>query len=331
MTPKEFQEGFLAARAQVQRVMVGLDPVVDGVLAALFADGNVLLEGLPGLGKTRLVTSLAQALDLVAARIQFTPDLMPADITGTHLVVEDETKRKHFSLHKGPVFANVILADEINRATPKTQSALLEAMQERQVTLLGQTHALPQPFIVVATQNPLEMEGTYPLPEAQLDRFVVKLKLLLPSEEALLTILERTTGTARDRPEATLDAARIAAMRDTVKAVPVSPETARLAVRVLLATHPDHGSAPDAIRRFVRFGASPRGVQALVMMGKVRALVERGDARQPVLSPEDLGAVAKDCLRHRMILSFEGESENVDVDGLVDEAVASAHRSMKGR
>jgi MoxR-like ATPase len=331
MTPREFQESFHAARAQVHRVVVGLDRVVDGVLAALFADGNVLLEGLPGLGKTRLVTSLAQALDLVASRIQFTPDLMPADITGTHLVVEDERGGKHFSLHKGPIFANVILADEINRATPKTQSALLEAMQERQVTLLGNTLALPQPFIVVATQNPLEMEGTYPLPEAQLDRFISKLKLTLPSEEALLAILERTTGTVRDRPSAVLDAAKIHEMRGTVLAVPVSPETARLAVRILLCTHPEHPNTPDSVRKFVRFGASPRGVQAMVLLGKVKALLERGDARQPVLSPEDLSAVAADCLRHRVILSFEGESENVDVDALIADATDAARRSLKGR
>ncbi|HJN74422.1 MAG TPA: AAA family ATPase [Myxococcota bacterium] len=326
MTPAEFQAAFGAVREQVQRVIVGLDDVVDGVLTALFADGNVLLEGLPGLGKTRLVNALAQSLDLEAARIQFTPDLMPADVTGTHLVSTDDVGRKHFSLRRGPIFANVVLADEINRATPKTQSALLEAMQERQVTLLGETHVLPAPFIVVATQNPLEMEGTYPLPEAQLDRFLVKLHLGLPGEDALLTILDRTTGTKDPQPEAVLDGHGIQAMRRTVREVPTSPETLRLAVRILLNTHPKHG--PDAAGRYVRFGASPRGVQSMVLAGKVRALVERGGNRQPVLAPEDLAAVAPACLRHRIILNFEGEAEGVDVDELVADAVAAAKKSM---
>ncbi|MCP4810663.1 MAG: AAA domain-containing protein [Proteobacteria bacterium] len=331
MTPLEFQTGFRAARDQVQRVIVGLDDIVDGVLTALFADGNVLLEGLPGLGKTRLVNALAASLDLSATRIQFTPDLMPADVTGTHLVSTDDAGRKHFSLRRGPIFANVVLADEINRATPKTQSALLEAMQERQVTLLGETHALPRPFIVVATQNPLEMEGTYPLPEAQLDRFLMKLHLEMPGEEALLTILERTTGTGEPEPDAALDAATILAMRECVREVPAAPETLRLAVRILMATQPDNDLAPDGVRRFVRFGASPRGVQALVLAGKCRALVERGDSRQPVLSPEDLEAVAVNCLRHRVILNFEGESERIDADALVVEAVQSARASLQGR
>ena len=327
MTPGEFQAAFGAAREQVQEVIVGLDTVVDGVLTALFADGNVLLEGLPGLGKTRLVNAVAESLHLEASRIQFTPDLMPADVTGTHLVSTDDAGRKHFSLRKGPIFANVVLADEINRATPKTQSALLEAMQERQVTLLGETHQLPAPFIVVATQNPLEMEGTYPLPEAQLDRFLMKLHLELPGEEALLTILDRTTGTRAPSPEPVLDAERIQAMRRTVREVPTSPETLRLAARILLNTHPEHG--PERVRRYVRFGSSPRGVQSIVLAGKVRALIERGDARQPVLSPEDLAAVAPACLRHRVILNFEGESEGVDSDELVAEAVSAAQQSLR--
>ncbi len=331
MTPSEFQQAFVATRVQVQRVIVGLDKVVDGVLTALFADGNVLLEGLPGLGKTRLVTALADAVALKSSRIQFTPDLMPADVTGTHLVGADDSGRKHFELRRGPIFANVVLADEINRATPKTQSALLEAMQERQVTLLGETHKLPAPFIVIATQNPLEMEGTYPLPEAQLDRFLVKLHLDMPSEDALVDILGRTTGSGEDKPAPALDGPRVLAMRQVVREVPAAPETLRLAARILLSTHSDNPQAPEAVRRYVRFGGSPRGVQSMVLAGKVRALVERGQSRQPVLSPEDLEAVARDCLRHRVILNFEGESEGIDTDELVRQAVSAALASTRGR
>ena len=331
MTPSEFQAAFAAAKTQVQTVIVGMDNIVEGVLTALFADGNVLLEGLPGLGKTRLVNALADALELKSARIQFTPDLMPADVTGTHLVSTDERGQKHFSLRKGPIFANIVLADEINRATPKTQSALLEAMQERQVTLLGETQELPRPFIVVATQNPLEMEGTYPLPEAQLDRFLVKLHLSMPTEDMLVSILDRTTGTDEQKPEIALGGQTILEMRATVRSVPAAPETLRLASRILLYTHPDNPDAPESVKRYVRFGGSPRGVQAMVMAGKVRALVERGEQRMPVLSPEDLEKVAVDCLRHRVILNFEGEAEGVDADAVVKDAVAAAVKSLKGK
>lgn len=331
MTPAEFQQAFLQTRAQVQRVIVGLNHIVDGVLTALFADGNVLLEGLPGLGKTRLVLALSDSLSLETRRIQFTPDLMPADVTGTHLVASTADGRKEMVLRKGPIFANVVLADEINRATPKTQAALLEAMQERQVTLLGDTHALPAPFLVVATQNPLEMEGTYPLPEAQLDRFLVKLMLPLPQEDDLVEILSRTTGGGEAALTPVLSAERILAMRRLVRAVPASPHTLRFAARILRNTHPSNPDAPAGIQRYVRFGGSPRGVQAMVLAGKVRALVERGDARQPVLSEDDIAAVAPDCLRHRVILNFEGEAEGHSVDALVAEAVQSARDTLKVR
>jgi len=331
VTPSEFKAAFAAAKTQVQTVIVGMDDIVEGVLTTLFADGNVLLEGLPGLGKTRLVKTLADALELSSSRIQFTPDLMPADVTGTHLVSTDDRGRKHFSLRKGPIFANIVLADEINRATPKTQSALLEAMQERQVTLLGETSTLPRPFVVVATQNPLEMEGTYPLPEAQLDRFIMQLNLQMPSEEELITILNRTTGMDQTVPEKALGAARIMEMRAVVRAVPAAPETLRLGSRILLYTHPDNPSAPESVKRFVRFGGSPRGVQAMVMAGKVRALVARGDQRMPVLSPEDLAQVAVPCLRHRLILNFEGEAEGIDSDGIVRDAVSAAVKSLEGK
>ena len=331
MTPAEFQQAFLQTRAQVQRVIVGLNHIVDGVLTALFADGNVLLEGLPGLGKTRLVLALSDSLSLETRRIQFTPDLMPADVTGTHLVASMPDGRKEMVLRKGPIFANVVLADEINRATPKTQAALLEAMQERQVTLLGDTHKLPAPFLVVATQNPLEMEGTYPLPEAQLDRFLVKLMLPMPSEDDLVEILSRTTVGGETELTPVLSAERILEMRRLVRAVPASPHTLRFAARILRNTHPSNPDAPAGIGRYVRFGASPRGVQAMVLAGKVRALVERGDARQPVLSEDDIAAVAPDCLRHRVILNFEGEAEGHSVDDLVAQAVQSARDSMKVR
>jgi MoxR-like ATPase len=331
MTPSDFQKQAAAVVAEIQKVMVGLDDVITGVLTALLADGNVLLEGLPGLGKTRLVDALSKALSLESSRIQFTPDLMPADVTGTYLVVDDGSGGKRFNFHPGPIFANVVLADEINRATPKTQAALLEAMQERQVTLLGETRTLPDPFIVVATQNPIELEGTYPLPEAQLDRFLLKLHLTLPDEDDLVTIAERTTGTQNAIPNPVLGAGGIAEMRRLVRAVPVSPETARLAARIVLATHPDRSVASDSVRRYVRFGASPRGMQAMILAGKVRALLMRGDSRQPVLAPEDLLAVASNCLRHRIHLGFEGEAEGVSRDELITEAVQAARSSLKGR
>jgi MoxR-like ATPase len=331
MTPAEFQQAFVQTRAQVQRVIVGLNHIVDGVLTALFADGNVLLEGLPGLGKTRLVLALSDSLSLETRRIQFTPDLMPADVTGTHLIASRADGSKEMVLRKGPIFANVVLADEINRATPKTQAALLEAMQERQVTLLGDTHKLPAPFLVVATQNPLEMEGTYPLPEAQLDRFLVKLMLPMPNEDDLVEILSRTTIGGEAELTPVLSADRILAMRRLVRAVPASPHTLRFAARILRNTHPSNPEAPAAVGRYVRFGGSPRGVQAMVLAGKVRALVERGDARQPVLSEEDIAAVAPDCLRHRVILNFEGEAEGHSVDDLVAQAIQSARDSLKVR
>ncbi len=331
MNPTEFQKHTAAITTEIQKVMVGLDDIIQGLLTALLADGNVLLEGLPGLGKTRLVNALSTSLALDSSRIQFTPDLMPADVTGTYLVVDDNAGGKRFNFHPGPVFANVVLADEINRATPKTQAALLEAMQERQVTLLGETRALPEPFLVVATQNPIELEGTYPLPEAQLDRFLMKLHLTLPDEDALITIANRTTGTEEATPEPVLGAGGIVEMRQLVRAVPMTPETTRLAARIVLATHPDRDSSPESVRRFVRFGASPRGLQAMVLAGKVRALMTRGDSRQPVLAPEDLVAVAPACLRHRIHLGFEGEAEGVSRDDLITEAVQAARHSVKGQ
>ena len=325
-----FREGFLRLKHEVGKVIVGQDEVVDSVIIALAADGHVLLEGVPGLGKTLLVRSLSQALRLEFNRVQFTPDLMPADIIGTHMLLESEGRR-HMTFSKGPIFTSVLLADEINRATPKTQSALLEAMAERHVTTGGVGHELPKPFFVLATQNPLEMEGTYPLPEAQLDRFLVKLHLDMPTEDMLVDILGRTTGAEEQKPEVALGAQAILDMRATVRNVPAAPETLRMASRILLYTHPENPNAPESVKRYVRFGGSPRGVQAMVMAGKVRALVARGEQRMPVLSAEDLEAVAVDCLRHRVILNFEGEAEGVDADGVVADAVAAALKSLAGR
>ncbi|MDP7110640.1 MAG: AAA family ATPase, partial [Myxococcota bacterium] len=272
------------------------------------------LEGVPGLGKTALVKTVGDVMRLDFARIQFTPDMMPADITGTNLVMEDESGRRYFKLQKGPVFNHVILADEINRATPKTQSAMLEAMQERQVSIVGETHDLPRPFFVVATQNPLEMEGTYPLPEAQLDRFLMKLNVEFPEREELREILQRTTSTDNPQAGAVVDGPTILAMRDLVRSVPVAPVVTDYAIRLVLATHPEKPEAPEITRRYVRFGASPRAAQSLLLVGKINALL---DGRLNV-SADDVKHVARPCMRHRLILNFEGEAERVDTDKIIN-------------
>ena len=312
-----FRTDFARLRAEVGRVIVGHGPIVDGTLTALVAGGHVLLEGVPGLGKTLLVNTLANALSVTFGRVQFTPDLMPADLVGTNVVTEDEAGRKRFEFQKGPVFAHVLLADEVNRATPKTQSALLEAMQERSVTVGGTTHPLPAPFLVLATQNPLEMEGTYPLPEAQLDRFFVKLLVEFPTAADLGEILNRTT--AGDTPAArpVLDGDRVLAMRALARQVPISDAVRDRAVALTLATHPDHPTAPAAVKKYVRFGSSPRGAQAMVLAAKVRAIL---DGRFHV-AKDDLHAAAPSALRHRLILGFEGQAEGVRADDVIREVV----------
>ncbi|MBW3637915.1 MAG: MoxR family ATPase [Armatimonadetes bacterium] len=310
-----FQERLSAVKNQMARVLVGQEMIVEGVLMGLMSGGHILLEGVPGLGKTLMVRALGSSLGLDFSRIQFTPDLMPADVTGTNILAETPEGRRRFEFQRGPVFTHILLADEINRATPKTQSALLEAMQETSVTVAGTTYTLEEPYIVLATQNPVEQEGTYPLPEAQLDRFLFKLKVYFPSADELLEILNRTTTSYEDNPQPVLSAAEILKLRQLVREVPVAPHVQEHAVHLVLGTHPDSEYATENVKRFVRYGASPRGAQALILAAKVRALLEgRFHA-----SFEDIDFVARPALRHRIILSFEGQAEGADTDELIEE------------
>jgi MoxR-like ATPase len=305
-------------RDEMGKVIVGHEAIVEGVVMSLLAGGHALLEGVPGLGKTMLVRTLAEAVHLSFSRIQFTPDLMPADIVGTNIIVEDAEGGKRFQFQRGPIFAHVVLADEVNRATPKTQSALLEAMQEHSVTVAKTTYLLDQPFFVLATQNPLEMEGTYPLPEAQLDRFFFKLKVQFPSRDALHTILDRTTGKNEVRAEKVLAAERLLELRELVRQVPAARPVQDFCVRVIEGTHPGDAKetrgVPPLTRKYVRYGASPRGAQACLLAAKIKALL---DGRFAV-STDDIRYVAKPALRHRLILNFEGEAEGIDPDTIID-------------
>jgi MoxR-like ATPase len=275
ITADQFRSAALAIEEQVGQVIVGQKELVRHTLITLLAGGNALLEGVPGLGKTMLVRTLAQAVDCSFARIQFTPDLMPADIVGTNLIVEDDQGRRQFQFEPGPIFANLVLADEINRATPKTQSAMLEAMQEHSVTVAKVTRRLPEPFFVLATQNPLEMEGTYPLPEAQLDRFFFKIDVPFPTVDDLVTIAHRTTGEANPHAQPAADGEMIVKMQQLARGVPIAEHVTAYAARLLKATHPREAEAPDMVRQFVRYGASPRGVQAMILGGKIMALLDR--------------------------------------------------------
>jgi MoxR-like ATPase len=309
-----FRGQFKRVHDEISKVIVGNQEIIRGVLISLLARGHVLLEGIPGLGKTKLVHTISDVLHLSFSRIQFTPDLMPGDIVGTYVVHEGETGEKVLSFQPGPVFANIVLADEVNRATPKTQSALLEAMQEKSVTVGKVTHQLERPFFVLATQNPLEMEGTYPLPEAQLDRFFLKLKITYPAVDEMHEILDRTTLSDEPQVERVLDRAEILAMRETVRAVPIARSVQEYAIQLTMATHPDSESTHPMTARYVRFGASPRGTQALVLGGKVNALL---DDRVHV-SCEDIRAMALPALRHRILLNFEGEAERIDPDIIIE-------------
>jgi MoxR-like ATPase len=299
---------------EVSKVLVGHERLIVQFLITLLAGGNALLEGVPGLGKTLLVRTLAQVISGSFSRIQFTPDLMPADITGTMVLSEDESGRRAFRFQAGPVFANLLLADEINRATPRTQSALLEAMQERRVTIAGVTHDLPQPFFVLATQNPIEMEGTYPLPEAQLDRFFFKINVAFPTEAELIEIARRTTGPEQAVARPVADGARILAMQRLARQVPMADHVTAYAARLLLATHPDQPQAPDSVKRHVLYGASPRGMQAMIMAAKINALL---DGRRAA-GADDVRALAGPALRHRLILNYEAQAESVAPDAVIE-------------
>jgi MoxR-like ATPase len=307
---EEFRARYNQLKAEISKVIVGHDEIVHGVLTCLFIGGHALLEGVPGLGKTLLVRTLADALSLDFNRIQFTPDLMPADIIGTNVVMEAPDGRRAFEFQAGPIFSQIVLADEINRATPKTQSALLEAMQEHSVTVGGHIHRLKEPFFVMATQNPIEQEGTYPLPEAQLDRFLFKLVVGYSTREELAAILDRTTRGEKPRAEKVMDGETLIRFQDLVRDVVIAPHVQDYAIRLALATHPEGPFAAEATNQYIRWGSSPRGVQTLVLAAKVRALL---DSRYNV-SFEDLRRVYLPGLRHRVLLNFEAQAEGIDPD-----------------
>ena len=315
----QFRERFTRITSEVGRRIVGHEEIVNGTVTSLLAGGHVLLEGIPGVGKTSLVHTLADVLHLTFSRIQFTPDLMPADIVGTNIVQEATHGGTFFEFQPGPIFANVVLADEINRATPKTQSALLEAMQDISVSVGKTTYKLDQPFLVLATQNPLEMEGTYPLPEAQLDRFFFKLKVMYPSEESMHQILDRTTREFDPTVTRVADGPDLLEMRQVARAVPIARPVQAYAIRLTLASHPSSPYATPLVKKYVRYGASPRAAQTLVLAGKIVAL-NRGQA---FVSVDDIRAVALPALRHRLLLKFEGEADEASTDTIVEELLAN--------
>jgi MoxR-like ATPase len=312
LSPERFAELATAIEREVGEFIVGQQQLVRQTLISLLAGSHALLEGVPGLGKTMLVRTMSEALDLGFSRIQFTPDLMPADIIGTNIIVEEGGERR-FRFQQGPIFSNLVLADEINRATPKTQSALLEAMQEHRVTVAKQQYTLSEPFFVLATQNPLEMEGTYPLPEAQLDRFFFKIDVPFPSEEDLIRIMDRTTGVEQPSVGKAATGAEVLAMQRLARDVPIASHVMAYAIRILRGTHPETENVPDIVRSYVRYGASPRGAQAIVLGAKIHALL---DGRFNV-AYSDVQAVAAPALRHRVILNFEGEAEGISTDSVV--------------
>lgn len=313
MTAEQFRDKALRIEQEISKVIVGQRNLIHQVLVCLLAGGNALLEGVPGLGKTVLVRTLADVIDCEFSRVQFTPDLMPADIIGTNILVEDESGGRRFQFQQGPVFTNLLLADEINRATPKTQSALLEAMQEGTVSVARTTYHLSRPFFVLATQNPLEMEGTYPLPEAQLDRFFFKLNVAFPTAAELIAISDRTTAGAEPQVNRVVDAADILAMQHLSRQTPIATHVTAYAVRILRATHPDSPEAASLVKRYGRYGGSPRALQTMILAGKIMALL---DGRYNVAF-RDIRTAALPALRHRLILNFDGEAEGISTDALV--------------
>ena len=310
-----FREDFSNLRREVGKVIVGQDRIVEGVLMGLISGGHILLEGVPGLGKTLLVRTLASVLHARFSRIQFTPDLMPADIIGTNVMIDSQGGGvRSFQFERGPVFSNILLADEVNRATPKTQSALLEAMQEKSVTVGGISHKLEGLFFVMATQNPLEMEGTYPLPEAQLDRFFFKLLVPFPSTQDIEIILNRTTDVETPEANRVMETDRVLEMSRLARRIPISDEVRRFAIHTVMGSHPDHELASPMTKKFVRYGSSPRGAQAIILAAKINAIL---DSRYHVAT-DDIRAVAANCLRHRILLNFEGQAEDIKTDDIVE-------------
>ncbi|MDJ0276417.1 MoxR family ATPase [Sphingomonas sp. 2R-10] len=322
----DFRATFTRIRTEVSRMMVGQGEVIDGVLTALMAGGHVLLEGVPGLGKTALVHAISRAVDVPFSRIQFTPDMMPADIIGTSMLTEGEGGRHELTFEQGPIVSNLVLADEINRATPKTQSALLEVMQEKQVTVGRRTIRMPEPFCVMATQNPIDQEGTYPLPEAQLDRFLFKLLVGYPTESEYHAIIDRTTGGEQVVVNAVTDGGTLLRMREVARAIPVPHAARAYAIRLVMGTQPGSDYAPDSVTRHVALGASPRGVQALMLAAKVHALL---DARFSV-SSDDIAAVSLPALRHRIVTNFHAQAGGVSADALVEEVLLHVQRVYDG-
>ena len=319
----QFHKQYEAVQKEMGRVIVGNREVIGSILSCLLTRGHVLLEGIPGLGKTKIVQTLADVMNLKFNRIQFTPDLMPGDLIGTNVLRETETGEKYLDFQQGPIFCNLMLADEVNRATPKSQSALLEAMQEKSVSVGNITHKLEEPFFVMATQNPIELEGTYPLPEAQMDRFMFKLKIECPNIDEMHQIMDRTTQVGEAQVTTVLDHGEVMQMRETVLSVPIAKPVQDYAIRLTLATHPNSPQAHDLTNKYARFGASPRGTQALVLGGKMLALL----SDRVHVSCEDIRSVVMPALRHRILLNFEGEAEHVDTDDILREIIKDVPES----